>query len=79
MMDEYLEESYKSWKGRQRIRDAAEAAGALKKRKRLGDEGELPGEALDALQEESEQSEQSGSEEEEEEEAEESEEVRASG
>ena len=37
LMDEYLEESYQSWKQRQRMRGDV----VKKKRKRLGDDGEL--------------------------------------
>lgn len=37
MMDEYLEESYQAWKGRQRIKGDV----VKKKRRRLNDEGEL--------------------------------------
>lgn len=49
-MDEYLEESYRSWKQRQRVKGGV----VKKKRRRLNDDGELRwaggGEAGGALQ-----------------------------
>lgn len=44
-MDEYLEESYRSWKERQRIRDSG--GNFKKKRQRLGMDGELSGDEDD--------------------------------
>jgi hypothetical protein len=38
-MDEYLEESYRSWKQRQRMKGGGDVV--KKKRKRMGDEEEL--------------------------------------
>lgn len=68
-MDEYLEESYRSWKVRQRMKNAL-GTEPSKKRKRLGMVGELDGEDEEEEEEEGKEEEESEAESEEEDEQE---------